>query len=137
MRATAFIVMSGLTLFGCAGDEREEEAGRDTLPKRGETQADPTILSATSQCISGLGTYRAVGVTISASDLRGNPNLGTCERTLAGVSASGEFNQNATCYVEIELQSTECFDGRADFVVDLVVSNESGGFTTASLRVRP
>ena len=137
MRAPAFIVISGLTLLGCADDGRVEGVGQDTLPKRGETQADPTILSATSHCSSGLGTYRAVGVTISASDLRGNPNLGTCEGSLAGVSAAGEFGQNATCYVEIELPNTECIDGRADFVVDLVVSNESGGFTTASLRVRP
>lgn len=125
----------GLALLGCPAD-REAGGGQDILPKRGATGSDPTILAAAPSCIVGLGTYRALAIAISASDLRGNVNLGTCQAMFAGEIATGEFNtSNATCYVEVELAG-DCVEGTS-YIVDLMVANESGGFTTASLRVRP
>lgn len=130
----ATTVFLGLAVFGCAVDEREG-GGQDALPKRGASTADPTILSAGASCSADPGGFDAVAITVSASDLRGIPNLGSCQATIGGVSATGEFsNGNATCYALVT--DTNCVEG-APLVVDLVIANDSGGFTTASLTIRP
>jgi len=67
---------------------------------------------------------------------KGNTNLGTCQVMIAGASGLGEFNTaNATCYATIN--DTTCNESSSTFIVDVVVANSSGGFTTASLTVRP
>ncbi len=133
MRAATTVIF-GFALLGCAVDEREG-GGKDTLPKRGATAGDPTILSAGATCSSDSGGFDAVAITVSASDMGGNTKLGSCQAMIGGASATGEFNTaNATCYALVT--DTNCIEG-SSLVVDLVIANSTGGFTTASLTLRP
>jgi len=133
MRAATTVIF-GLGLLGCAVDEREG-GGKDTLPKRGVVATDPTIIAATATCGASSSGFDSVGISVTASDMGGNTNLGTCQVKIAGASEVGEFNSsNGTCYAIFE--NTAC-NASSSFIVDLVIANESGGFTTASLTIRP
>ena len=116
-----------LLLGACTG---EGDGGGDTLPKRGERMTDPTIVSATASCESGSGATKDVGVQVNATDPGGAMNLKSCSATIAGVteeSGIGEFG----CSL---LVHRPCTVGET-FVVDLLVANDTGGFTDASVKL--
>jgi len=115
-----------LVLLGACAGNRDE--GSDTLPKRGERMTDPTIVSAAASCESGEHATKDIGVSVNASDPGGEMNLKSCAATIAGVTVEsliGEFG----CHV---LVARPCTPGQT-FVIDLLVANDTGGFTEASV----
>jgi hypothetical protein len=119
---------------GGAGD------GDDTLPKRGELATDPTIVSAVANCSCGGeicsgGTENThVRVRVAASDPEGVSNLGNCAGTLAGITdqdSYGDGSAGSDCYLYFK---TACVANQSHTVA-LTVSNDTGGVTTASIKV--
>jgi len=131
----ACLVVCALAL-GCGSDGNGGD-GDDSLPKRGERDTDPTIVSATMDCIiDGTGTALTVAeIRVAASDPMGMANLGTATVTLEGMTdvdsgfSSGSAN---TSYHEFTFN---CARGTT-YTVDIIVSNNTGGVTTASTKIR-
>ena len=122
---STWVAMCLVALTACAS---EREDGNDVLPKRGERATDPTILSARATCEGTIGTH----VTVEATDPGGVANLGTCSISLGGATLEDTFDTGG-CYLYFE---HDCSAGAAT-VIDLTVSNDTGGFTTASVSVVP
>ncbi len=130
-------------LGACASDDNGGAgSGEDTLPKRGELATDPTIVSAVASCsCSGEicdGTPGAetshVRVRVAASDPMGVGNLGNCAGTLSGITdqdSYGDGSAGSDCYLYFQ---TTCMAGQVHTVA-LTVSNDTGGVTTASVKV--
>ena len=113
-------------LSACVGGRDDE--GNDVLPKRGERATDPTIVSSTASCQPNAATTLDVAVRTMASDPGGITNLGTCATTIAGVTGEMTFSEGI-CNTVVK---QPCMHGET-FVVDVLVSNETGGFTRASV----
>lgn len=137
MKALLGLVV-GLSLIGCGGDGGEG-SGEDSLPKRGEKAADPTIVAATASCNGEIslpdqppGTMH-LSVRVTASDPAGQDNLGNCIGESGTSSDDGSFGSGSSgsCFLSF---TTPCTVGKA-YVVDLTVSNAMGGVTTASVSV--
>lgn len=133
MKALLGLVL-GLSLVGCGSD-----GGEDSLPKRGEMAADPTIVAATASCNEEIsipgqppGTPN-LQVRVTASDPAGQDNLGNCIGETGASSDQGSFGSGSagSCFLEF---SVACTVGKS-YVVDLTVSNAKGGVTTASVSV--
>lgn len=116
-----------LVLLAACVSDRD---GDDALPKRGERATDPTILAASASCVSGSHPTLDVGVRIEASDPKGLGNLGTCTATIAGESAEDALD-DGECLAYVP---GPCTPGES-FLVDLLVTNTTGGFTQASLKM--
>jgi hypothetical protein len=124
-----WLVVLGLSLAACAGDGGGD--GNDALPKRGERTGDPTIVSATASCgLGGSGSTPTFFVKIDATDPMGKMNLGTCSATYAGTTDQGSFGEFGC-----NLQVAHVCQAGDTAVVDMVVSNDTGGVTTASVRL--
>ena len=139
MTKTLLVLGFGMVLAACADDGGGNGAGsgNDSLPKRGEMAADPTIVSATARCScggevcsSGDPANAYVSVRVDASDMAGAANLGTCAGTMGAVSDQGSY-EGSTCSLYLH---TPCTAGSA-VTVGLTVSNEKGGVTTASVKL--
>lgn len=109
--------------------------GDDTLPKRGEMASDPTIVSATADChvANGPTSPAAVEVNVDASDPMGQANLGSCAAVIGDETDQGGFGEGDSCY--LYFQNMMCTAGET-ILVDLTVSNQTGGVTTASVRLK-
>jgi hypothetical protein len=124
-------VLISVLLAACGSD-----SGEDSLPKRGERATDPTIVSVTARCSCGgeicsggsTGTSH-VRVRIDATDPMGSGHLGTCAATVDGFTDQGSFSEDDSCVAYVE---TTCVVG-ASQTVDITISNESGGVTSASV----
>ncbi len=120
-------------LMACGSD-----GGEDALPKRGQRDTDPTIVSATARCSCG-GEICSGGdpvtshirVRIDATDPMGAGHLGTCAATIGGITDQGSFGEDDSCYAYVE---TSCVLGETE-TVDVTISNESGGVTSASVSI--
>jgi hypothetical protein len=128
MRMTQWLFLS-LSVVGCTDDSKG--SALDTLPKRGERATDPTIVSAVATCTGEL-MFKGLVVLIDASD-PASANLGTCAATSDVTTAQGTFTTSGRCEVDLV---RECVVG-TDYVVDLTISNKTGGVTTATIKVRP
>ena len=124
-------------LSGCSSDGAG--SGADTLPKRGELVSDPTIVSATAKCSCGDGGCGSgdprtthVRVELSASDSMGEANLSTCAVTIGATSEQDGF-YFSTCVAYLAV-TTPCAVGQVH-TADIIVSNNTGGVTTASVDV--
>lgn len=143
-----FIAGLGLGLFGCASDDGGGAGGGDdTLPKRGEMASDPTIVSATAKCSTcdseeciGLPdgpppTNDYVRVHVNASDPMGDTNLGTCAGMLSNISDEDTYSDgsgsSSACNMFFKLA---CTAGQVH-TVRITVANETGGVTTASVKL--
>ncbi|HEY5926366.1 MAG TPA: hypothetical protein VIV11_31990 [Kofleriaceae bacterium] len=115
-----------LLASACASDRGE---GEDTLPKRGERANDPTIVSASAHCVALTGVALTLRVRIGASDPGGMTNLGACAATFAGNTVESLFLQPPSCEVDVE---RSCTSGET-FVVEVMATNQTGGFTSASV----
>lgn len=130
-----------VALFGaCASDDNGGAgSGEDTLPKRGELASDPTIVSAVASCSCGGeicdGTPGSeasnVRVRVAASDPMGVSNLGNCAGTLEGITDQDSYGDGSDCNLYFQ---TPCMAGQVHTVA-LTVSNDTGGVTTASVKV--
>ncbi len=132
-------------LGACASDDSGGSgSGDDTLPKRGELATDPTIVSAAANCGCGGeicdGTPGSanthVRVRVAASDPMGVSNLGNCAGTLSGITdqdSYGDGSAGSDCYLYFQTP-TACAAGQVHTVA-LTVSNDTGGVTTASVKV--
>ena len=98
------------------------------LPKRGERSTDPTIVSASASCEGGSHATLDVAVRVAASDPGGVANLGTCAATIAGATTEEAFGEGS-CVAYV---GRPCTPGQV-FVIELLVSNDTGGFTDASV----
>jgi hypothetical protein len=118
-----------------ACDERCDESGAaacsagwvDSLPKRGDLVSDPTILDVKAYADTD---ERVIG--ISASDPGGSGNLAGCQITANGVERVGTFS-HALCYVRGP--GPDAWQIGRSYVIDVLVSNGTGGFTMATVRV--
>jgi hypothetical protein len=109
---------------GGGGDEL------DRLPKRGEREGDPTIVSATASCYAGEGTTSALVVKVALSDPKGESNLGDCAATLrSGSRTVVDGYGESGCFLRFEMP---CAAGER-YVFDITASNETGGVTTAAV----
>jgi hypothetical protein len=135
MKRTAFISMTlVMALVACGGGTG---SGDDMLPKRGEMASDPTIVSATAHCgpeVSDGGSadlMNYITVRIDGSDPAGASNLGSCAATLDAASDQGSYGSGSSsaCYAEMMHSCTVGMQA----VIDLTVSNKTGGVTTASV----
>jgi len=120
------VFVLGLGFAACAADDGDGVgSGDDVLPKRGEMATDPTIVSATASMESSYAWLR-----VSASDPKGTSNLATCAFVIDGVMHQGYFSDGyERCSNELE---TPWPVGTAH-TVKIIVSNATGGFTTASV----
>jgi hypothetical protein len=138
MKAALGLVL-GLALVGCS--DGGEGSGEDSLPKRGENTTDPTIVAATANCESdgdgapGIPAVVNLAVRVTATDAAGQENLGNCVGATAASTDDGSFGSGSagTCYLRFSIACTK----QTPYVVDLTVSNATGGVTTASVTVRP
>jgi hypothetical protein len=130
----AFAVLL-LAMAACTGPDDGGTAGDgdDALPKRGELATDPTIVSATIQCqeASGPTVPQRLSMQVDASDPGGKTNLGSCALTVGTMSGQDDFYQGS-CYVSFD--GMACVPGTT-YTLGLVVSNATGGVTTASVNV--
>lgn len=126
----------GLSLVACGGDSGGG-SGDDSLPKRGEMAADPTIVAATASCNEEIsipgqppGTPH-LSVRVTASDPAGQENLGNCVGESGASSDQDSFGSGSSgsCFLSF---TVPCTVGKS-YVVDLTVSNAMGGVTTASV----
>lgn len=121
------LVFIGLSLVSCS----DGEDALDTLPKRGERTTDPTIVSAAAGC-SGELMFKGLVVRIDATDSTA-ANLGTCAAAFDGATALGTFVETTSrCVAQL---TRDCVV-ETDYVVDLTISNKTGGVTTASVKLR-
>lgn len=142
MTKTTLLAMGfGLVLAACADDGGTGAgSGNDTLPKRGELASDPTIVSATARCSCGgeicsggdPGTSH-VRVRVDGSDPNGASNLGTCAATLGDVMDQGSYDGSSACTLYFKTPAA-CAAG-AVHTVGITVSNDTGGVTTASVKL--
>jgi hypothetical protein len=139
MKTTLLVLGLGLggLLGACADDGGSGGAGsgNDTLPKRGERTTDPTIVSATARCscggevCTGSDPQNAyIHVSVAGSDPSGH--LGTCAGTLDAVMDQGSYD-GGSCGLYFK---TACTVGKP-VTVGLTVANETGGVTTASVKL--
>jgi hypothetical protein len=105
-------------------------SGNDVLPKRGESTTDPTIVSASARCGGGEFSFKGLVIVIAATDAGGTENLGSCAVNLGGTTQQGTFE--GSCYVEASPTCT----ANTDYTVGITVSNNTGGITTASVKLR-
>jgi hypothetical protein len=140
MKTTLMALGLGLVLAACADDGGTGAgSGNDTLPKRGELATDPTIVSATARCSCGgeicsggdPGTSH-VRVRVDGSDPNGVMNLGTCAGTLGDVMDQGSYT-SSVCTLYFKTPAA-CVVGSVH-TVGLTVSNDTGGVTTASVKL--
>ncbi|MBA3460223.1 MAG: hypothetical protein H0T46_09710 [Deltaproteobacteria bacterium] len=140
MKTTLLALGLGVALAACADDGGSGAgSGNDTLPKRGELASDPTIVSATARCSCG-GEICSGGdpgnshvrVRVDGSDPNGASNLGTCAGTLGDVMDQGSYSGSA-CTLYFKTPSA-CATG-AVHTVGITVSNDTGGVTTASVKL--
>ena len=134
------LIFLGLTLAACSSDAGSSD-GADTLPKRGEVATDPTIVSATARCAACSGEICSgdvppnsyVFVRVDSSDPMGVTNLGNCAGMLANNTDQDTYGdgQNSSCRLFFKLP---CAVGQ-NHVVDLTVSNSTGGVTSASVKL--
>ncbi len=134
------MILLGVTLAACSSDAGGND-GADTLPKRGEVATDPTIVSATARCASCGGEIcdgnsppnSYVGVKVASSDPKGATNLGTCAGTLGNNSDQDTYGdgRNSGCELFFKLPCAPL----QVHVVDLTVSNKTGGVTSASVKL--
>jgi hypothetical protein len=130
----------GLSLVGCGGDDGVGSGG-DSLPKRGEMASDPTIVAATASCSEGIfipdqpPRTPTLSVRVAASDPAGQENLGNCIGETASSTDQDDFGSGSAGSCSLSF-SVACTVGQS-YVVDLTVSNATGGVTTASVKVRP
>lgn len=140
-KTTILMVCLGWALAGCADDGGGGAgSGNDTLPKRGQVASDPTIVSATAQCSCGGNTCPGgdprtshVRVIVFGSDMAGASNLGSCAGTLLDVMAQGGYNGAAACALYFKTPSP-CAVG-SSHAVGITLSNDTGGVTTASVKL--
>ena len=125
MKVVAYL-FAGLVTVGCSGGA-EGGDGIDELPKPGEMSGDPTIVSASAGCEL---THSELVILIAGSDPMGVDNLGTCAATRDDAMFNGSFDGD-TCAVYL---GTPCAAGDT-YLVELTVSNETGGVTTATVEV--
>ncbi len=128
MRSIALCALFAVT----ACDDGGTTPGRDALPKRGERATDPTVITITATCWLSVSPPPVV-IEILGSDPMGDLNLGTCQVTLDGRVEDGQFgdaSDDATCAASF---ATNGCAGGASHVVDVLVSNKTGGFTQASV----
>lgn len=110
---------------GACGGETADQV--DSLPKRGDQASDPTILDVKAYADPD---ERVIG--ISASDPGGSGNLAGCEVTANGVERVGTFS-NALCYVMGP--GPDAWQIGKSYVIEVLVSNGTGGFTMATVKV--
>jgi hypothetical protein len=146
----SIVLVLGLALAalgGCATDDSDGEAGGgsgsegsggggtggnggdDVLPKRGEMVGDPTIVSAVAKCHTPAGASPFWWIEVSASDPKGNQNLGMCATTVGEVTEQQIFDEDAGCKIAF---LEPCAAGEMK-TVKILVSNETGGVTTATV----
>ncbi len=136
------LLLSFVMVAACASDDGGGGDGEDTLPKRGEMASDPTIVSATARCASCGGEICTgsdpanshVRVRVDASDPMGAGNLGTCAGTLGTISDQGTYSDGGGAGSCTMWFKTACTPG-GSVTVDLTVSNDKGGITTASVKL--
>src|SRR5687767_867371 len=87
MKLRGFVPMIVAGMMGCGGGD-DTSGGMDTLPKRGATASDPTIVSATAECEYRGGT----AVRIGGSDPMGDANLGTCSVMIGATTEQTTFS---------------------------------------------
>jgi hypothetical protein len=123
-----------LAMTACGTDDSGTAgSGDDALPKRGEVASDPTIVSATVECqaASGPTVPQRLSLQVDASDPAGKTNLSSCALTVGSMSGQDDFYQ-ASCYVSFD--GMPCVPGTT-YTLGIVVSNATGGVTTASVNV--
>jgi hypothetical protein len=128
MRVMQLLIIGPSVLIACGGGGGAESSV-DTLPKRGERATDPTIVSATAGCTGDL-MFKGLVVQIDASDPAPS-NLGSCAATFGADMGQGMFSASGRCTVEL---TRDCGVG-TDYVVDLTISNKTGGVTVASVKL--
>jgi hypothetical protein len=143
IRKALLVIGLGFALVACASDDDGGGgSGDDALPKRGERDTDPTIVSATARCSCGGEVCNAgdpgtshVRVRVDASDPMGASNLGTCAGTLGGATDQDSYSDgnNTGCYLYFKTAAA-CAPGQVHTVA-LTVSNETAGVTTASVKL--
>lgn len=119
----------------CASDDGGAGDGDDALPKRGALATDPTIVSATIDCQAAEGPTvpQALSLHVDASDPAGRGHLASCALTVGAMSGQDNFSETgSSCYVYFS--GMACTPG-ATYTVGIVVSNDTGGVTTASVNV--
>jgi hypothetical protein len=87
-------------------------------------------VSATARC----SDTTTIGVSVYGSDPGGLENLGSCAAFVGTSGDNGSFNveyASGSCYVAF---SASCAVGDT-FDIDLTVSNQTGGVTTALVRL--
>ena len=102
-------------------------SGDDLLPLRGDLPSDPTITAVVASCG---GSVSSVTVRIGATDPGGPPNLASCRASINGAQASASWLPGLCAPVI----TSACHAGGAA-VVDVTVTNRTGGSTTASVTV--
>ena len=138
------VLCLGLAAAACASDDGGGGGGgtgEDTLPKRGELASDPTIVSAAARC-SSCGFTDCLGsdpmnshvrVRIDASDPMGASNLGSCAGTLGSITDQDTYGDGNSGGCAVYFQ-TPCTPG-GSITVGLTVANDTGGVTTASVKL--
>jgi hypothetical protein len=127
MKLTSVCVMC-LGLAACSTDDGDSAgSGEDVLPMRGEMATDPTIVSATANRPSG-SSY--AWLRVAASDPKGTSNLATCAFIIDGVTHQGYFSDG---YEQCTADLDEPWPTGTVNTVKVIVSNATGGFTSASI----
>ena len=128
----ACLLVCALAL-GCGGDGNGGD-GDDSLPKRGERDTDPTIVSATIDCIVE-GTASSAEIRIAATDPMGTANLGTATVMFEGMTDVDAGFSSGSANTSYHAFDVPCARGTT-YTVDITVSNNTGGVTTASTKIR-
>jgi len=131
MNIARWMMIFGIAAAACGGSDEAD----DTLPKRGERTNDPTIVSATADCIIESGTPTSIEIRVAATDPMGQDNLGTATVEIESKSDIDSFGSGSagTSYNQIDFN---CVKGTA-YTVDITVANKTGGVTTASVSITP
>lgn len=122
MNGKASLLIGILALAACSSDN----SGGDTLPKRGDRDTDPTIVSASARCDSAT----SIKIQIGASDPKGLANLGTCAATIGSATQQDTFLEGS-CYLYFSMQCA----GGLQLDTSITVGNATGGVTTASVQL--
>ena len=134
MSKTMAALLLAMIATACTSDG-PAGSGDDVLPKRGELTSDPTIVSARASCYGGVvapgGTPPPpeLRIRIDGSDPTGK--LGTCAITIGSITEQDDFD-DGTCVVFFSSSDISCEAGTKQ-VVGITASNQTGGFTTASV----
>ena len=131
----AALLLATMTTACATDDSGGAGDGGDALPKRGALASDPTIVSATAACriASGPTVPPALSLQVDASDPAGKGHLSSCALTVGSMSGQDNFSDSgSSCYVYF--QGMACTPG-STYTIGIVVSNDTGGVTTASVAV--